>query len=178
MAPDPDEPAPEEPEGGSEPPPEEAVPPTPTTPPQQPPPPVPPSGGTPPAAVPPPPPVPQVPASSPYGPPAYGSPGTPGDPAAAGERPGLSTGAGIGIGVGIGCGAHVVAFILLLATLMLGGMFGSTLIGIIWPFVVVAIVAIVMLFWKRTRGIAIGMLIVAAAAWIVVLGPCLGMMGV
>ncbi|MFF2495503.1 hypothetical protein [Agromyces sp. NPDC058064] len=185
MSPDPDEPTPEEHEGGGEPTPDEAapaVPPAPPGPPTPPtpdeaPPPVPAAAETPPA-VPPPPPVPQGPVASPYGPPAYGAPGTPGDPAAGSERPGLSTGAGIGIGVGIGCGAHVVAFILLLATLMLGGMFGSTLIGIIWPFVVVAVVAIVMLFWKRTRGIAIGMLIVAAAAWIVVLGPCLGIMGV
>ncbi|GAA1798979.1 hypothetical protein [Agromyces neolithicus] len=111
-----------------------------------------------------PPPEPEQPGFPPPGPPA-GSP-----------EPGLSTGAGIGIGVGIGCGAHVIALLLLLATLVVGGALSPSPLGLIWPFVLVALVAIVMLFWKKTRGVAIGMLIVGAAAWIIVLGPCLGML--
>ena len=83
------------------------------------------------------------------------------------------------IAFGIGCGAHVVAGVLMLATLFIGSnLQGPAFLGITWPFLLVALAAIVMLFFKKTRGIAIGILIVAAAAWIVVLGPCLGMVGI
>lgn len=112
--------------------------------------------------------------------PAAGEPPLPYDPSVTPPPAGLSTGAGIGIGVGIGCGAHVVALVLMLATIFIGSsnVQGPTFLGITWPFMLVALAAIVMLFWKKTRGIAIGILIVAAAAWIVVLGPCLGMVGI
>lgn len=95
--------------------------------------------------------------------------------ASAPPRTGLSMGAGIGVGVGIGCGAHIIAILLMFATLTLAFSAGSTIFALVWPFVLVALVAIAMLFFQKTRGVAIGMLIVAAAAWIVVLGPCLGM---
>jgi hypothetical protein len=38
------------------------------------------------------------------------------------------------------------------------------------------ILGAVLLIWPKTRGIGVGVLIVSAAAWIVVIGPCLGLL--
>ena len=81
----------------------------------------------------------------------------------------MSFGAGVGTGVGIGCGAYAIGGVVVFATL---GIIGSVL-GWLWPFVIIAAVAIVMMFFPRTRAIATGILIVSAAAWLTVIGPCL-----
>lgn len=39
------------------------------------------------------------------------------------------------------------------------------------------ILGAVLLIWPKTRGIGVGVLIIAAAAWLVVIGPCLGLLG-
>ena len=85
---------------------------------------------------------------------------------------GPSLGGRIGIGVGLGCGAYVLGVVLLFAT---AGIIGNAY-GWLWPFLTIAAVAIVMMFFRRTRGIATGILIASAAAWIVVLGPCLAIL--
>lgn len=33
-----------------------------------------------------------------------------------------------------------------------------------------------LLIWAKTRGIGVGVLIISAAAWLVVIGPCLGLL--
>ena len=88
-----------------------------------------------------------------------------------GDPPQRSFGGGLAAGVGIGCGAFVAGALVILATL---GMVAST-VGFFWPFILIAIIAIVMMFFRRTRPIATGMLIVTAAMWIIVIGPCLAL---
>ncbi|MGN7860230.1 hypothetical protein ACTJI8_06590 [Microbacterium sp. 22303] len=38
------------------------------------------------------------------------------------------------------------------------------------------ILGAVLLIWAKTRGIGVGVLIISAAAWLVVIGPCLGLL--
>ena len=52
---------------------------------------------------------------------------------------------------------------------------GGSGIGFFIPFMVIAVGAIVMMFFPQTRKLATGMLIIVAAAWLIVLGPCLGL---
>ncbi|GAA1509623.1 hypothetical protein [Agromyces terreus] len=101
---------------------------------------------------------------------------TPGAPAPGAPKPGLGTGVGIGVGTGIGCGASLLALILMVLTGFAG--WGASFLGLTWPFLLLGLVSIVLLLFKRTRPIAIGMLIIAAAVWIVFLGPCIALLGV
>lgn len=78
---------------------------------------------------------------------------------------------GVGAGAGIGCGAHVLALFVAMGLLSVGGV-----TGFLVPFVLIAVAAIVMMFFPKTRRFATGVLIIVAAVWIIVLGPCLGMM--
>lgn len=78
---------------------------------------------------------------------------------------------GVGAGAGIGCGAHVLALFVAMGLLSVGGVTGFFV-----PFVLIAVAAIVMMFFPKTRRFATGVLIIVAAVWIIVLGPCLGMM--
>lgn len=77
----------------------------------------------------------------------------------------------MGAGAGIGCGAHVLALFVAMGLLSVGGV-----TGFLVPFVLIAVAAIVMMFFPKTRRFATGVLIIVAAVWIIVLGPCLGMM--
>ena len=77
----------------------------------------------------------------------------------------------MGAGAGIGCGAHVLALFVAMGLLSVGGV-----TGFLVPFVLIAVAAIVMMFFTKTRRFATGVLIIVAAVWIIVLGPCLGMM--
>ncbi|REJ07818.1 hypothetical protein DY023_02300 [Microbacterium bovistercoris] len=91
-------------------------------------------------------------------------------------RPPEKSGPGIGAGVGIGCGAHVLGFLLFMAT---GSLLPYTwgAVKFVWPFVLVLILSVALLIVPRTRRIGAGMTIVAAAAWIIVIGPCIGLIG-
>lgn len=166
MSPEPDRPEDADPT----PPPQDGSPPLPPVPP--------PVGGpagppypTPPQAGPPYPTPPQAgpPYPTPPYPGAHGiSPEPPGYAQPAGPRP-RSFGAGVGIGTGIGCGAYVLAGLLAIALISVG------LIGFLIPFVIIAVVGIALMFSPRTRPIGTGILIVTAAAWILVLGPCVAL---
>jgi len=90
---------------------------------------------------------------------------TPPEPAAPGGPP------GIGPGIATGCGLHVLAL-----TLMVFGLGAFSALGFVWPFVLVALAAAVLMFWKPWRRFATGILIVAAAMWLVFIGPCLGIL--
>ncbi|MEW2012647.1 MULTISPECIES: hypothetical protein [Microbacterium] len=119
------------------------------------------------------PPSPTPPQGPPYPTPPYpGAPGIspepPGYAQAAGPRP-RSFGAGVGIGTGIGCGAYVLGGLLAIALISTG------LVGFLIPFVIIAIVGAALMFSARTRPIGTGILIVTAAAWILVLGPCIAL---
>jgi len=65
----------------------------------------------------------------------------------------------------------ILALVLFFGLANLGTVFS---IGV---FVLPLILGAVLLFWRKTRGIGVGVLIIAAAAWIVVIGPCLGLLG-
>lgn len=128
-------------------------------------------------------PQPVPPASGPQLPPAGGppagsppagpwpQPGFPQDPYAA-PRKGMSFGAGLGIGLAIGFGANLVAGILMVISLGLPMMQVGP-IGILWPFLLAALVPLVMMFFAKTRSFATGMLIMCAAVWLIVIGPCI-----
>ena len=112
----------------------------------------------------------------PYGQQPYGQPPCPQQPPAYGQPyavpPGGQKPLGAGAGAGIGCGAHVIAFFLAGSLAGLAGVWGFFL-----PFVLIAVAAIVMMFFPQTRKFATGVLIIVAAAWIIVLGPCFAIIG-
>lgn len=120
------------------------------------------------------PPSPTPPQGPPYPTPPYpGAPGISPEPAGyaqPAEPRRLSFGAGVGIGTGIGCGAYVLAGLLAIALISVG------LIGFLAPFVIIAVVGVALMFSARTRPIGTGILIVTAAAWILVLGPCVALL--
>jgi len=105
------------------------------------------------------PPVPQAPA--PIGPPTAMTP-----------PPETKDGPGVGAGVATGCGLQVLAFVLFFATagLML------SFYGALWPFILVTVGSAVLMLSKRWRRFATGALIVCAATWIIVIGPCIAML--
>ena len=80
--------------------------------------------------------------------------------------------ASLGEGVGIGL---VLQFVGLIA-------FQGTVSAIpypllkLWPFILITVLAAALLFSKRWRRFATGILIVAAATWIIVIGPCYPML--
>jgi hypothetical protein len=91
-------------------------------------------------------------------------------------RKGLSFGAGLGIGLAIGVVAHVLGVLAMFA--VLGTMNGDAgIIGLVWPFLLIAVAAIVMMFFRTTRSYATGIPIIAAAMWLVIIGPCIVLLG-
>ncbi|KRC61077.1 hypothetical protein ASE14_09035 [Agromyces sp. Root81] len=78
---------------------------------------------------------------------------------------------GIGLGAVTGCGAYLLAVVIGLALLTI-----SNVIGFFIPSVVVVVAAVALMFFPKWRRFATGILIVSAAMWIIVLGPCLGML--
>lgn len=111
---------------------------------------------------------------------AYGAPPQPGSPYPgtsaypAVERKGMSDGAKLGLGAGIGCVSYIVAIPLFLALLTLAS--SITIFGPLAAFLIPLIVGIILAISPRTRRVGIGMLIVSAAAWLVVIGPCVGLL--
>lgn len=91
-------------------------------------------------------------------------------------RRGLSFGAGLGFGLGIGVIAHGLAIVLMFASagLVQNGPSGPLLF--LWPFLLVAFVAVVMMFFTKTRSFATGILIIAATLWLLIIGPCIALL--
>jgi len=84
-------------------------------------------------------------------------------------------------GILAGVGAFIVSAII--ATGIVIGSLGVTygngmapLIGVAVTFLIAPIAAIVMLFFPRTRPGAAGILIIFAAGWILLVGPCVAPM--
>lgn len=82
-------------------------------------------------------------------------------------------GGGVAAGLGIGCGAYVLGIVLALGTL--GAV--STIFGFLWPFIAIAVVSIALMFSPRSRPYGTGMLIMTGAAWLIVIGPCIALLG-
>jgi len=82
------------------------------------------------------------------------------------KEPGPPPGVGAGIATGVG-----LQFLGLIV-------FQSTALAIpypllkLWPFILITVLAALLLFSKRWRRFATGILIVSAAIWIIVIGPC------
>lgn len=87
----------------------------------------------------------------------------------------------LGAGVGIGFAALFVAVLLLI--------FGSPVVGwlyelgwdigifgFLWPFILIVVVGVVLMFSQKWRRFATGYLIVTAAFWLIVLGPCIALL--
>jgi hypothetical protein len=79
----------------------------------------------------------------------------------------------VGAGVATGCGLQVLAIILFFATSAL--MF--SFLGALWPFILVTVGSALLMLSRRWRRFATGALIVCAATWIVVIGPCIALLG-
>ncbi len=111
-------------------------------------------------------------ATSPYGPGigAEPHPDTPVPPA-----PPKPQGPSIGVGITSGCALQVVALAIFIG--MLSMMMTTGLWGALWAFILIPVVAIGLMFVKSLRRFATGILIVSAATWLVVLGPCIALMG-
>lgn len=86
----------------------------------------------------------------------------------------LGTGAQTGIGTGIGCLSIVLAVPLLF---VFAQVVGNFLVAMWVVFLLPVVIGIGLLFSMRTRGYGIGMLIASAAAWLIVLGPCVALLG-
>jgi len=90
-------------------------------------------------------------------------------------RRGLSFGAWVGIGLAIGFGLQIIGVILLLVTLSTG--LATTVWVVLWPFLLIILAAIVLMFFAKTRGAATGILIVSAGMFLVIIGPCIALLG-
>lgn len=122
---------------------------------------------------------PLTPGHSPVGHPVYPAAGAgypPFDPATGAGYPppprGLSFGAKVGLGVAIGVVAHVLGIVALFVILGRSDGPGGLFVALS-PLIVVAIAAIAMMFFPKTRPWATGILIIVASMWLVVLGPCI-----
>lgn len=97
-------------------------------------------------------------------------------PPPAPARTGLSFGAGLGIGIAIGVVAHIIGIVLMFASIGVSSGDGGPLV-LLWPFLLIALAAAVMMFFTATRSFATGILLIAAAMWLVIIGPCIAILG-
>ncbi|KJL46627.1 hypothetical protein RS84_03267 [Microbacterium hydrocarbonoxydans] len=133
--------------------------------------------------------APQYGQTPPAQPPQYGQPGQPGQPPQYGQpgqppygyayppspqRSGMGDGAKIGIGSGIGCVSYIVALVLFMGTMSALSQAGGAAYFVF--FGIPLLVGVGLLFARKTRGFGVGILIISAAAWLVVLGPCAGLL--
>ncbi|BDV31884.1 hypothetical protein Microterr_25440 [Microbacterium terricola] len=77
--------------------------------------------------------------------------------------------------MGIGCGLYVIGGLLVISGLTAASLWGVW--GFVLPFIVILVAGAVMMFFPKTRRMATGILIVSAGAWLVVIGPCLALLG-
>ncbi len=77
-------------------------------------------------------------------------------------------------GIGIGCGVYVLLGMLMLPLISAGLFAGFG--GLILYFLIPAIIGVVVAASERARRVGLGMLIAAAATWLVVIGPCMGLL--
>ncbi|MGB4136230.1 MAG: hypothetical protein WA971_06690 [Microbacterium sp.] len=80
-------------------------------------------------------------------------------------------GPGTWAGVGIGCGLHVLGVLVMIVAMNLASG-GATVLSWIWPFILILIASVLTMFSAQHRRLGAGMLIVSAAAWLVLIGPC------
>ena len=80
----------------------------------------------------------------------------------------------MGVGAGLGCLAMVLAFVIMLFLGTMGYLFGMP--RTLMPFIVVTIGGIVLMLPRKTRRIGLGFTIVTAASWLVLIGPCAGIL--
>lgn len=78
---------------------------------------------------------------------------------------------GVGAGVATGCGLQVLGVIAFFLSLGV-----ATFYGALWPFIVITVAAAALMFSRRWRRFATGVLIVSAATWIIVIGPCIALL--
>jgi hypothetical protein len=86
----------------------------------------------------------------------------------------MGDGAKIGIGSGIGCVSYIVALVLFMGTMSALSQAGGAAYFVF--FGIPLLVGVGLLFARKTRGFGVGILIISAAAWLVVLGPCAGLL--
>ena len=79
---------------------------------------------------------------------------------------------GVGAGIGIGFVLQIAGVVLFLLTLFVI----PYPVLMLWPFILITVGFAALLFSRKWRRFATGVLIVAAAMWIVVIGPCYGIL--
>ncbi|GEP48118.1 hypothetical protein FVP74_12335 [Microbacterium saccharophilum] len=120
----------------------------------------------------------------PVPPPGYGAP----PPGSVGLPPGYGVpptppGPGIGLGTLAGVGLFILGVVLFFATGSMmpatdGSVFGgAAFILPFWPFFVIPLLTALLYFLPAWRRFATGVLIIFAAMWIVLVGPCIVLIG-
>ena len=122
-----------------------------------------------------PPPVPPAPYPAPLPPAMY--PASPLGPQGPAPRRRPSLGAGVGIGF---AALFVGVLLLLFGSPVMGWLYDLGwdvgIWGFLWPFILIVIVGVALMFSQKWRRFATGYLIVAAAFWLIVLGPCIALL--
>ncbi|OJU40639.1 MAG: hypothetical protein BGN97_01285 [Microbacterium sp. 69-10] len=84
---------------------------------------------------------------------------------------------GIGTGLLIGLGFHALGLVLAVASLGMMMQFG--VFSILWPFIAIAVISVIVMATAgshaQRRRIAGGVLIISAAVWLIIIGPCIGL---
>jgi hypothetical protein len=75
------------------------------------------------------------------------------------------------LGLLAGCGMQILGLVIFMTMVTLT----TNLFGALWGFMLFTVAAIALMFSKRWRRFATGILIISAATWIIVIGPCLGL---
>lgn len=73
-------------------------------------------------------------------------------------------------GILVGGLAHAAGFGLMMLTAGMSGA-GTSLAGVLWPYLVIAVVAVALTVWPRTRAFGVGMLVACVAAWLIMIVP-------
>lgn len=114
-------------------------------------------------------------------PPQTGQPAGYGPPPPGYGVPPKPDGPGIGIGVTAGLGLFILGLVLFFTTGSLmpatdGSLFGgAAFIVPFWPFIVIPLLTALLYFLPKWRRFATGVLIIFAAMWIVLVGPCIAL---
>jgi hypothetical protein len=106
-----------------------------------------------------------------YFPPASDQPAVDAEASAPSPADAPSKPPGVWLGLLAGCGMQILGLVIFMTMVTLT----TNLFGALWGFMLFTVAAIALMFSKRWRRFATGILIISAATWIIVIGPCLGL---
>lgn len=84
---------------------------------------------------------------------------------------------GLGTGLLIGLAFHAFGLLLALGSLSVMSQIG--LFALLWPFIAIVVISVIVMATAgahhERRRIAGGVLIISAAVWLIIIGPCVGL---